>query len=269
MTNYHTHTYRCRHADGDVADYVAAALDAGLTELGFSDHLPFPDGLWPETRMDLTEADAYRSAIAAATPAAAAAGLRLSAGFECEWRRDQADFLRALRDRFSLDFLVGGVHWIPSGGDWLPCTHITGADELAVFTDLTVETIASGLFDFLAHPDLFCARWPRWDAEAVACAKAIFSAAAAADLPLEINGYGFRKPWIASADGHRPQYPFAPFWELAAGSGVRIIVNSDAHRPQDVAASLGDGRALAERYGLPIIERIGNACYNGINQRQL
>mgnify|MGYP003243181629 CR=1 FL=1 len=41
--NFHTHTNRCRHADGIAADYVQSALSAGVTQLGFSDHAPFPD----------------------------------------------------------------------------------------------------------------------------------------------------------------------------------------------------------------------------------
>ena len=38
-TNYHTHTYRCGHADGKDEDYVRQALGAGMYELGFSDHI--------------------------------------------------------------------------------------------------------------------------------------------------------------------------------------------------------------------------------------
>ena len=29
--NYHTHTYRCKHAVGDVDEYCRAALEQGLT----------------------------------------------------------------------------------------------------------------------------------------------------------------------------------------------------------------------------------------------
>ena len=41
--NYHTHTYRCRHA-GQWRDeeYVEAALAGGFQVLGFSDHTPWP-----------------------------------------------------------------------------------------------------------------------------------------------------------------------------------------------------------------------------------
>lgn len=40
---YHTHTQRCRHAQGSEEDYVQSALQSGLAVLGFSDHAPFPD----------------------------------------------------------------------------------------------------------------------------------------------------------------------------------------------------------------------------------
>ncbi|MDP2791052.1 MAG: PHP domain-containing protein [Rectinemataceae bacterium] len=66
MNNYHTHTFRCRHAEGDVVDYVAAAQKAGLEEIGFSDHCPHPDGRWRENRMDMADLPSYLEALAAA-----------------------------------------------------------------------------------------------------------------------------------------------------------------------------------------------------------
>ena len=39
IANYHTHTQRCRHATGTARDYVLAAIEGGLKELGFSDNL--------------------------------------------------------------------------------------------------------------------------------------------------------------------------------------------------------------------------------------
>lgn len=40
--NFHTHTNRCRHADGIAADYVQSALSAGVTQLGFPTTPHFP-----------------------------------------------------------------------------------------------------------------------------------------------------------------------------------------------------------------------------------
>ncbi len=39
-TNYHSHTTRCKHAVGSDEAYVLAAIEAGLDEIGFSDHAP-------------------------------------------------------------------------------------------------------------------------------------------------------------------------------------------------------------------------------------
>ena len=53
MVNYHTHTPRCHHAEGSEREYVAAAIEAGFTTLGFSDHAPylFPSGYVSSIRM--------------------------------------------------------------------------------------------------------------------------------------------------------------------------------------------------------------------------
>lgn len=261
MNNYHTHTFRCRHATGDVAEYIASARESGLLELGMTDHVPFPDGLWAETRMAFADIADYMAAVdrARLDEAGRADGVAVLAGFECEWLPDREAYLADLIGEWSLDYLMGGVHWIPGAGDWLPTTHITRPRELGVFADLTVKTIRSGLFAFIAHPDIFCARWREWNADSVACSRAILEAAADTGTPLEINGYGMRKPFMNSAEGYRPQYPFDRFWELAAEHGIEVIVNSDAHRPQDVAAGLIEGRGIAERYGLRVRETLASA----------
>ena len=39
--NYHTHTKLCRHAIGEVIDYVKVAYECGFSEIGISDHAPY------------------------------------------------------------------------------------------------------------------------------------------------------------------------------------------------------------------------------------
>lgn len=41
IANYHSHTWRCGHAEGAERDYAEAAVRAGLQTLGFSDHTPY------------------------------------------------------------------------------------------------------------------------------------------------------------------------------------------------------------------------------------
>ena len=65
--NYHTHTMRCNHAIGSDREYVEAAIAAGLTELGFSDHSPyiFKDGHISGFRMTTKAYGEYVDSIAA------------------------------------------------------------------------------------------------------------------------------------------------------------------------------------------------------------
>ena len=63
LVDYHVHTARCGHASGAMERYVEHAIEAGLTELGFSDHLFMywlpPDRRDPELGMAEWEHDFY------------------------------------------------------------------------------------------------------------------------------------------------------------------------------------------------------------------
>src|SRR5436190_23932676 len=63
LVDYHIHTARCGHAVGEMAAYVERAIQAGLPEIGFSDHiylywLPL-DQRDPELAMPEDQFDAY------------------------------------------------------------------------------------------------------------------------------------------------------------------------------------------------------------------
>ena len=63
INNYHSHTFRCKHATGDAVDYVSVAMNGGAKVYGISDHAPIPDGRFPEVRMSLDELDSYEKAV--------------------------------------------------------------------------------------------------------------------------------------------------------------------------------------------------------------
>ena len=56
--NYHTHTKLCKHAIGEMEEYVVKAIENGFKTLGFSDHIPYPDNPFDD-RMDMEELDYY------------------------------------------------------------------------------------------------------------------------------------------------------------------------------------------------------------------
>lgn len=65
IANYHTHTWRCKHADGLEQEYIEAAIGAGMQVLGFSDHTPypFPNGYVSFFRMAPSQAADYFSTL--------------------------------------------------------------------------------------------------------------------------------------------------------------------------------------------------------------
>ena len=112
---YHTHTFRCQHATGEVVDYARAAAAAGLARLGAADHTPLPDGRWGSVRMRLEELPAYEAAVAAARREVPE--LRVLQGMECDVG---AEYFSWYRDTFlarGYDYLIASVHFRSRGGE--------------------------------------------------------------------------------------------------------------------------------------------------------
>ncbi len=256
--NWHTHTARCKHASGNVADYCAAATAYGLTNLGISDHTPFDDNRWPSVRMGIAELPDYRAEIEAARPLFPE--LRLWAGLECEFRADLGAFYReVLLHEYRMDYLVGAVHWFPFKGDWISLEEPGVRNDrkaLAAYVTHMIDCMKSGLFMFMAHPDAFAGFYVSWDAEAAAASRDILVAARELGVPLEINAFGLRKPLIETPAGLRRRYPWEPFWQLAGECGVAAVVNSDAHRPEDIAGEVDQALGWATRFGVRLVELV-------------
>ncbi|MBN8217175.1 MAG: histidinol-phosphatase [Spirochaetes bacterium] len=251
MIDLHTHTWRCKHASGTVADYAASAANRGISVLGVSDHVPLPDGAWPEPRMGMDELPAYLEEIAEARRRHV--GLRILAGFECEYHpRYEAYYREELLGRLGLDYLIAGQHWFDAPGGIQSVYDPAGPKSVRAYAASVVAAMKSGLFAFIAHPDLFGYFHPRWDGEALAASREILSAAAELGVPLEVNGLGLRKPVLRTVEGVRPPYPWSPFWELAVEYPVVVCFNSDAHRPEDVGAGIAEGHRLVS--ALPLAE---------------
>lgn len=257
-TNLHTHTSRCRHASGAPADYVAAASVAGMAVLGFSDHVPLPGGFSADWRMGIDELDAHVAEVRAAA-AGAPAGLRVLLGMECDDPYgDRSWYADELLGRRGFTYLMAAVHDVPVDGAWISgFTGLRTPQALRIYADAVVSAIASGLYAAIAHPDACGSAGLAWTPDHVAMARDIGAASASHGVPLEINTYGLRKPWVGEGAARRAGYPWRPFWEAIAGTGARVVLGSDAHRPQDVTAGLDDIAALASELGLVVDDLAG------------
>ena len=247
--NLHTHTWRCKHASGDTADYAEEAVKKGLDFLGFSEHMPFPDDRWNDVRMDFKQLEDYGKAVD--TVKKERSDIIILKGMECDWVKDYKNYLvEEYRDRRKYDYLIGSIHWFPVDGEWIFSYSKEAEGKLKHYAEHMIEMIKTEMFDFIAHPDLFSRFTDKWDDEADFYTKEICAAAESCKIPLEINGYGFRKAKIKTSDGERYAYPHPRFWEIASDYKIKVLCNSDAHRPEDVAASIDKASEIADMYSL-------------------
>lgn len=257
IANYHTHTYLCNHGEGTPADYVSQAVKEGCEELGFSDHVPYPqlkEEEWQNIRMRYDQIEDY---IAMINDSKQYANFKVYTGFECEWDKDYASYLKdELIEKYKVDYLILGSHWVKQGTKHIYIANPLDNNTVSDYIDQTIEGIQSGLFKFIAHPDLFMAGCKEWNDNTIAWSKSIIQAAIDADLPLEINGLGINKKRIETSKGIRYQYPYQEFWELVAQTDAKVICNADAHNPKDVIFNNQMARDFASRFGIKIIDKL-------------
>ncbi|NMA42892.1 MAG: histidinol-phosphatase [Oligosphaeraceae bacterium] len=254
--NFHTHTYLCKHAGGNVAEYCQAALDSGVSILGFTDHCPHPDSRWSAVRMDMSELPGYIADIEKAKidfPQ-----LHILNGMECEYVPEFGDYQRDyFLDELGLDYLLGACHSYLYKGEYHGVHGQTmDADQLAAYAAYMCACMRSGIYAAMAHPDLFGMAIWRWDAAAESCSRRILQCAQECCVPLELNAYGLRKPLQTYAEGERHMYPVAQFWELAAEYDIEVLVGSDAHQPEDVWGNNDDCYEIAQKHGLKVINDV-------------
>ena len=89
--------------------------------------------------------------------------------------------------------------------------------------------IESGLYAFIANPDLIGCFCDRWLPECEQAARKIAATARDCGIPLEINTSDYNKPpkEDAGTGERRAQYPWEPFWKAVAESLRRCPGGSD------------------------------------------
>ena len=254
--NYHTHTTRCGHASGTDEAYVRAALSRGFDELGFSDHVPWPyrSGFTsPTVRMHVRELDGYLASVRALKEKYAGK-ISVLAGFECEHFPEYMGWLSDMAHEKRLDYLILGNHYDQTDETGMYFGSLTTAAQLRAYVDSTVKGVASGLFSYLAHPDLFMRRYGRFDEDCAAAARDLCQACRAMDLPMEYNLHMLH----VFGSPEKAGYPCADFFDIVRQEGVKVIVGIDAHAPKEIEQTRQWERAQQEAasFGELLLDRI-------------
>ena len=241
LHNYHSHTSRCGHAYGEDEEYVRAAIEAGFKTLGFSDHVMLPGIIQERMRGDYSLLDDYIESVQRLKKKYEGI-IDIKLGFECEhYGEPFSSFYKELLEKRGFQYLILGqhcyfdhseqrMHWYTDKGSRLDAVEHYAKDLIA--------GMESGLYTYVAHPDLFMIFYRRWDENCERIAHAICSKAAECRIPLELNmgrSRGEYHPLLWDLDAF--SYPYPKFWEIARTYPIDVIVGVDAHRPEDYQTS--------------------------------
>ena len=256
LTDYHLHlrpdgadtTPEEFFTEANVERYLDAARQAGIEELGVSEHVyRFRQALdvwrhpfWVEQATD--DIDDYCEFVRT-TP------LRL--GVEADFIPGAEDRIRNLLEVRDFDYVVGSVHFV---GD-VAVDHEdydawgTSGDPDGVwrtYFGYMAEAARSGLFDILAHPDLVKVWGPErpWpDRDPRFYYEPLVEAIAETEIAVEVSTAGLRKP-VGEL------YPSRALAEMCADAGASFALSSDAHLPEQVGYEYGRAVELLEDLGV-------------------
>lgn len=247
IANLHTHTPRCRHAIGTETEYAEAALQAGLQTLGFSDHTPysFPGDYYSHMRMYPDELEDYTNAVRCLQKQYAGR-LEIPLGLEVEYYPTFFPELKLRLQDTGIEYLLLGQHW---NGDEIGQEYngrpSDSKEKLTQYCDQVIEAMQTGLFTYIAHPDLLHFTGdPAFYREQ---ARRLCREAKSCNIPIEINLLGLN-------EGRH--YPNPLFWEIAGAEGCPTVLGSDAHMPEHVVHPEPEKKALEiiKLYGLELIQ---------------
>jgi len=241
--NYHTHTSRCGHARGEDREYVEAALEKGLSVLGFSDHSPHWNNkpIPMKGRVAPEEFSSYCNAVRALREEYQGR-LEIRLGVEIEYFPEHFTFDQKVLKENGVEYAILGQHYLGNGEEDGNCFKKTDdAPTLRKYCHQVAEGIRTRFFTYVAHPDVFhFVGDPQIYQEAM---REICLASKETNIPLEINFLGIR-------EGRN--YPNPLFWEVAGEVGCPVVFGCDAHDPPLVYDQEREKIALewVERYGL-------------------
>jgi histidinol-phosphatase (PHP family) len=260
LTDYHLHLRP--DEDGTEAEkffttenverYLAAAREAGIEELGVSEHIHrFTEALeiwdhewWVDQARD--DVDAYCEFVRT-TP--------LKLGIEADWVPGREREIAAFLEAREFDYVVGSVHFV--GDDtvdhrgWDVWDH-SAADPEEIwrrYFEAVADAARSGLFDILAHPDLVKV-WgtdrPLPEGDLGRFYAPLVEAVSESGIAVEVSTAGLRKPVgeIYPADG---------LARALADAGAVFALSSDAHLPEQVGFAYDDAVELMRGWGVETI----------------
>jgi len=241
MIDLHNHTVLCNHAEGSIEEYVQRAIAQKIDTFGFSDHAPM--NFDKAYRMSFLEMETYEKDVLHVKEKYHDQ-INILLAYEVDFLEGYVDE-RVLKRR--VDYFIGSVHYLGSWGfdnpEFIGEYRTKNIDEVWERYFAAIEAMAKcGSFDIVGHLDLIKLfnYLPKKDVRLIA--KEAIKAIKKANMVIELNAAGFRKPV-------GEQYPSYPLLELIAEHDIPITFGSDAHALDHIGFHQEELRVIAREFG--------------------
>lgn len=234
----HVHTRLCRHAGGEMEEYVRAAIEQGLKKLIFLEHLEMGINYFESTWLTKDDFEIYfqeGKRLQEKYQGSIVIGLGVEVGYNPKRANELIGFLNQYKwDRIgvSYHFLeIDGEHFnvVSSKQSNMDAFSRFGVDKAMVLYFEHLKEAAEALpGNVLCHLDAVLRYHPDvlFTNKHFEMVQDIFKVMALKNMALEVNTSGFRL--------RNEPYP-APFLlKEAKEYGIPLVAGSDAHRPRDV-----------------------------------
>jgi len=240
-TDYHMHSV---YSDGRSIpeDYIAPAIVAGLSEIGFSEHLTlFRD---PEDwNMKPVNIDPYLKHIENLREKTKE--LKVKTGLEVDFFPGRENEIRNFLSPLPLDYIIGSVHYmgettVDHGPDFYEGKSIDRLFES--YFEMVLSAVSSEIFDIIGHCDLIRIFGYKPTIDLKPFYRKLAASMRKHNVVFEVNTNGRNRPL---ADF----YPDRKFLYIFREEHVPVCVNSDAHMPMRVGQYFDEAYELLRYVG--------------------
>ena len=235
MIDYHLHVVA--HADrpmtvDNILAYCEVARERGIRQMGITEHDRYLDDIDLDAFMEAREKSQ---------------DVELRLGIEVDFVPGKEERMDFYASALPYDYVIGSVHRVDGEEvdrqtDMRIYEQYETYDLYDAYYANVREAALSGRFDILGHPDLIkiFRRFPEKDITPML--KETADAISESGIVVDVNAAGLRKP-VGEV------YPSRQLLEMFHERGVPIVLSSDAHAPEEVAAGYETSVKLVKNVG--------------------
>ncbi|MFP4525259.1 MAG: histidinol-phosphatase HisJ family protein [Bacteroidales bacterium] len=240
LVDYHTHTF-LSDGKGKHNEFVKAAYEKGFEEIGFSDHFSIVPTEWGINENDIQ----YMKETIIALKENTNLPLKIKFGAEIDYIPGKEKETEKLISSLPLDYVIGSIHFIEYWNFDTSPDHYDDKDIETLYEkyfNLLNSAVNTGMFDIVGHADVIKKFNHRPKKKPMEMYEKVIESIATNNMTVELNTSGKNKPC-------KEFYPDITFLEMCYQNNIPMMINSDAHKPDQIGQYFMEAAELLKKIG--------------------